>query len=149
MGIQKEIDLSNGVKMSIDSANLDKTYKDFIDLFIKPYYQQTNDWNKTLQTSIKEIERISSVLQISKNEVIQDFLKRLEFRLADEIGELKGVDKIDILFESVDDYVESIKEIVHDGSSPAEIRTKVSGLIENLNLFELAELLIQFAKKSV
>ncbi len=148
MAIQKEIDLSNGVKMSIDSADLDKTYKDFIDLFIKPYYQQTNDWNKTLQTSIKEIERIASVLQVSKGEVIQEFLKRLETRLSDEIAELKGLDKIDILFESVDDYIENITEIVHDGSSPADVRTKVSSLIENLNLFELAELLIQFAKKS-
>ncbi|MHA1672988.1 MAG: hypothetical protein ACTSYI_05120, partial [Promethearchaeota archaeon] len=128
--------------------NLDKTYKLFIDLFIKPYYQQTNDWNKTLQTSIKEIERLASVLQLSKGELIREFLKRLETKLSDEIAELKGLDKIDILFESVDDYIENIREIVHDGSSPADVRTKVSTLIENLNLFELSELLIQFAKKS-
>ncbi|MHA1519486.1 MAG: hypothetical protein ACTSVZ_10115 [Promethearchaeota archaeon] len=149
MAIQKEIDMSNGVKLSIDSTDLDKTYKDFIDLFIKPYYQQTNDWNKTLQISIKEIERISSVLQISKNEVIQDFLKHLETQLPTEIAELKGVNKIEILFESVDDYVQNISEIVKEGSSQADIRMKISALVENLNLFEIAELLIQFAKKSV
>lgn len=76
-------------------------------------------------------------------------LKHLESRLHKDIAELKDVDRIEILFESIDDYVESIQKFVKEDASPEEMRLNVSELVENLNLFELSELLIHFAKKSI
>ncbi|WP_457557572.1 hypothetical protein [Candidatus Harpocratesius sp.] len=149
MEINREVELSNGAKIFVDSKDLGRCYQEFIDKFIKPYYKESNDWNKTLQDSIKEIERISSVLQVSKKEVIEGLLKHLESRLHKDIAELKDVDRIEILFESIDDYVESIQNFVKEDASPEEMRLNVSELVENLNLFELSELLIHFAKKSI
>lgn len=149
MDFKRDIILSNGASMAVDSSDLDKTYQEFIDKFIKPFYQKSNDWNNTLKNSIKEAERISILLQVSRKEIILGLLKRLEPRLSEDIAELRGVDKIEILFESVEDYVENIQNIVETEPSQAEMRNKVSALVENLNLFEMAELLIYFSKKSL
>ncbi|RLI65331.1 MAG: hypothetical protein DRO88_04885 [Promethearchaeia archaeon] len=148
METKHEVELSNGVKICAEADKLDKCYQEFIDAYIKPYYKESNDWNKTLKRSIKEIERLSNILQLSRKKVIQGLLESLENRLHTDIADLNGVDKIEILFESIDDYVETIQKLVQEESNPEEIRLNVSELVENLNLFEIAELLIHFAKKS-
>ncbi len=148
MGDINTIELLNGSLLTINKTDPDTAYNDLVDIFFKPYYIQTNDLGKTIHASIKEAERISSILNISKGESINQFLKTIQNRLPLDIAELKGdVDKIEILFENIDDLVQDISEQVKSGLSQEEIRLNISYLVENLNLFELSELLIHFARK--
>jgi hypothetical protein len=146
MAKQNNVILSNGVNLELDPDDLNKNFSKFIDLFLIPYFKETNDWNKTVKSSISEIERISSVFHLSKGEVISKFLKNIESRLPHDIAELTGLDKIEILFENIDDYVETMITIVSSDKSQEEIRLKIAELVENLNLFEISELFIYFAK---
>jgi len=146
MANQNSIKLSNGVDLELDPDDLNKNFSKFIDLFLIPYFKKSNDWNKTIQSSISEIERISSIFHLSKGEIIAKFLKNIESRLPGDIAELTGLDKIEILFENIDDYVETMITIVSSDESQEEIRLKIAKLVENLNLFEISELFIYFAK---
>lgn len=146
MANQLNITLSNGVELELDPEDLNKNFSMFIDKFLIPYFKESNDWNKTIISSISEIERISSKFDVSKGEIISKFLKNIESRLPTDIAELTGLDKIEILFENIDDYVETMVNIVSSGDSQEDIRLKIAKLVENLNLFELSELFIHFAK---
>lgn len=146
MANQNNITLSNGAEISLDSDDMDKNFSLFIDKFLIPYFKETNDWNKTIKFSITEIERVSSIFHLSKGEIISKFLKNIESRLPSDIAELTGLDKIEILFENIDDYVESMITIVSSDESQEEVRLKIAKLVENLNLFEISELFIYFAK---
>lgn len=141
------VKLSNGSELAIDPTQKDKAYSDFIDIFLKPFYQKSNDWNATIRESIKEIERISSILRMSKGELISELFANIDGRLSKDIAELRGTDKIEILFESLDDYIQNILQIVKGEGTQEEKRLSVSNLVESLNLFEISELLITFAKK--
>ena len=146
MANKNNVILSNGVNLELEPDDLNKNFSKFIDLFLIPYFKETNDWNKTVKSSISEIERISSFFHLSKGEVISKFLKNIESRLPHDIAELTGLDKIEILFENIDDYVETMITIVSSDKSQEEIRLKIAELVENLNLFEISELFIYFAK---
>jgi len=146
MANQTNIKLSNGVELELDPEDLNKNFSMFIDKFLIPYFKETNDWNKTIISSITEIERISSIFNLSKGEIISKFLKNIESRLPADIAELTGLDKIEILFENIEDYVEGMVTIVSSGESQEEIRLKIAKLVENLNLFEISELFIHFAR---
>ena len=146
MANQDNVTLSNGVELTLVPDDLNKNFSMFIDKFLIPYFKETNDWNKTVKTSISEIERISSVFHLSKGEIISKFLKNIESRLPADIAELTGLDKIEILFENIDDYVESMVAIVSSDESQEEVRLKIAKLVENLNLFEISELFIYFAR---
>jgi len=145
MANQNSIKLSNGVELTLD-PDINKNFSSFIDIFLIPYFKETNDWNKTIQSSISEIERISSIFHLSKGEIISKFLHNIESRLPADIAELTGLDKIEILFENIDDYVESMITIVSSSESQEEIRLKIAKLVENLNLFEISQLFIYFAR---
>jgi Mg2+ and Co2+ transporter CorA len=148
MGEEKSIKLSNGNYLKLNLENPDQAYNEFVDVFFKPTYVQTNDLNKTIHVSIMESERISTILHLSKGEVINSLLKTIEGRLPEDIAELTGdVDKIEILFENVDDYEEMIIDLIENTNSQEDVRLEVSRLLENLNLFEQSELIIHFAKK--
>ncbi len=146
MANQTNITLSNGVEIELDPEDLNKNFSIFIDKFLIPYFKETNDWNKTIISSLSEIERISSKFDVSKGEIISKFLKNIESRLPTDIAELTGLDNIEILFENIDDYVETMVTIVSSGESQEEIRLKIAKLVENLNLFEISELFIHFAR---
>ncbi len=146
MANQYNIKLSNGAEISLDPDDMDKNFSIFIDKFLIPFFKETNDWNKTVKSSITEIERVSSIFKLSKGEIISKFLKNIESRLPSDIAELAGLDKIEILFESIDDYVESMVDIVSSDDSQEEVRLKIAKLVENLNLFEISELFIHFAR---
>ena len=146
MANQNNIILSNGVELTLDPDDINENFSRFIDKFLIPYFKETNDWNKTIISSISEIERISSIFHLSKGEIISKFLKNIESRLHTDIAELTGLDKIEILFENIDDYVETMITIVSSDESQEEIRLKIAKLVENLNLFEISELFIYFAK---
>ena len=145
-----DITLSNGAHIQLDSEHQDQAYNEFIDVFFKPVYLSTNDINKTISTSIKEVERISSIFNLSKGEVITNLLRKIEKRLPKDIAELTGdVDKIEILFENVEDYILQIVDLIKENDSQEKIRMDVSQLVENLNLFELSELIIHLVKKNI
>jgi hypothetical protein len=140
------VKLSNGVNLSLNLADPKDFYSNFVDKFLKPYYLQKNDWNSTIKVSINEIDRISIFHQISRNELISGLLNAIETRLARDISDLVGVDKIEILFENIEDYVSDIKKMVGEGKTQEEIRMQVSKLVEKLNLFEISELIIYYAR---
>ena len=146
MANQNNIILSNGVELTLDPDDINENFSRFIDKFLIPYFKKTNDWNKTIISSISEIERISSIFHLSKGEIISKFLKNIETRLHTDIAELTGLDKIEILFENIDDYVETMITIVSSDESQEVIRLKIAKLVENLNLFEISELFIHFAR---
>ena len=147
MSDNMNVKLTNGTTIALDPENVEKFLGEFIDVFLKPLYLQNNDWNKAIKTSIMEIERISSIYHISKGQSIDNMLKMIDTRLAKDISELPGVDKIEILFENIEDIVEDIHTAIKMSSSQEEARLTVAKLAENLNLFEISELLIHFAKK--
>ena len=138
----------NGAIIELDQSDLDRTFDEIISKYVKHYYQESNDWNKTLQSSISELEVISQLLNISKGRVIELFLQRIEERLNKDFEDLKGTDKIEILFEALDDYVENLSKIIQNHGTKEEIRLKIAKLVENLNLFEISELLLHYARKN-
>lgn len=133
--------------LTLDPDDTQNFFSEFVDQFLKPFYKESNDWNKTIKLSIMEIERISSMYHLSRRDLIANLLKIVERRLAKDISELKGVDKIEILFENIDDLVDDVREAVNKGGSQEEIRLRVAKIVENLNLFEICELLINFSRK--
>ena len=139
--------LPNGVEISLDKDNLQMTYDNIITKFVMPYYEESNDWNKTLKLSISELEAISQILKISKGHAIESFLKRIEERLDQDFEKLKGTDKIEILFEALDDYVQNLTDIIENHKTKEEIRLNIAKLVENLNLFEISELILYYAQK--
>ena len=144
---KSEFTLSNGNSLLIYPDHPEKSISHFIDQYLKPYYQKTNNWIETLHKSITEIERISSYFRLKRGSLNNQLLTEIENRLPSDIADLKGLDKIEILFEDVDDYIQNIQDFVKSSDSEEKIRLKVSTLIEQLNLYELSELLIHFAKK--
>ena len=148
MSEEKEVTLSNGAKILLDPTDRDKSLDLFVEHFLKPFYMQTNDWAETIHQSIKELEHVAYVFHYPRTELIRDFLRVIEGRLAIDIAGLTGTDKIEILFESVEDYIGNIVEIVKTGESQEETRIKIAKLVENLNSFEICELLIHFARKN-
>jgi hypothetical protein len=147
VGSQYSIKLTNGMTLTLDPDDTQNFFSEFVDQFLKPFYKESNDWNKTIKLSIMEIERISSMYHLSRRDLIANLLKIVERRLAKDISELKGVDKIEILFENIDDLVDDVREAVNKGGSQEEIRLRVAKIVENLNLFEICELLINFSRK--
>jgi hypothetical protein len=146
--MDKEINvkLSNGEIIPLNSEDPKEFFSAFVDRYLKPYYLKKNDWHSTLNESVSELDRICIQYRLARNDMIQEFLKTVEGRLARDISDLTGVDKIEILFENIDDYVKDISKTVREGKSQEEMRLKVSSIVEHLNLFELSELLIHFAK---
>ena len=55
MANQTNIKLSNGVEITLDPDDINKNFSIFIDKYLIPYFKETNDWNKTIISSISEI----------------------------------------------------------------------------------------------
>jgi len=72
----------------------------------------------------------------------------VEKHLDKDIQELTGVDKIEILFLNLDDYLEDIKNLIVAGLDKQELRTDMANLIYPLTIFELGELFIFLGKKA-
>jgi hypothetical protein len=139
--------LPNGTELILDKEELESTFDEVIEKFVMPFYQETNDWSKTLHLSIIEIEKISTLLNLSKGKIIGKFLKQIEVRLDRDFSYLPGTDKIEILFEALDDYVQTLATLIKDEGSKEDIRLKIASVVENLNLFEISELILYYAKK--
>lgn len=143
---QIPIKLGNGVTLYLNLEDSNPFFAQFIEKFLKPLYLKSNDWNASIKEAINECERISVLYNLKRGDLISSLLSNIEGRLARDIAELTGVDKIEIIFEGIEDYVSDITKAVQAGTSQEEIRMRVSSLVQNLNLFEISELLIFFAK---
>jgi hypothetical protein len=75
-------------------------------------------------------------------------LNQVEEHLDKDIEELTGVDKIEILFLNMDDYVEDIRTLILSGRDKEELRTDMANLVMPLTLFELAELFIYLGRRT-
>jgi hypothetical protein len=147
MAKELSIKLSNGIELFINLEHNDSFIAGVIEKYLKPIYLQNNDWNATIRDTINEMERISMIYNIKRGDLISKLLSMIEGRLARDISDLTGVDKIEIIFEGIQDYVDDILEAVQASKTQEEARINVSSLVESLNLFETSELLIYFAKK--
>jgi hypothetical protein len=66
--------------------------------------------------------------------------------LTREIADLPEVDKIEILFLDLDDYLKDIETIIKSSQTPEEIRLNITNLIRGLTEFELGELVVALGK---
>ncbi len=143
-----DIKLSNGEIIKFNPTNDTPFFSAFVEKFLKPLYESSNDWNLTLMESLNETERVSVIYNLMKrNEMNAKLLNIIDKHLARDIAELTGTDQIEIIFEGLEDYVGEIMKTVNEGASQEEIRLQLSAIVENLNLFEISELMIYFARK--
>jgi hypothetical protein len=142
-----QVTLSNGVVLPLNLADTLEFFNLFLEKYLKPHYLQKNDWNATLKDCITEIDRISIIHGLSRNEIIQNLLNIIDDHLPLDISNLTGVDKVEILFLNLDDVVGEIRKAVIEEPTQEMLRFRVSKIVEGLNLFETAELLIYYAKK--
>ena len=146
-----EVILSEGVRINIDPNDPKKLFHDVVMQVLIPFYEKSNDWNRSIRTTLNEISslRMRYGDKMPKNlDYSKLLLKEIEKKLGHEIDKIQGVDKIEILFLNLDDYTEEINDLM-DGDYSKEEKIRVLGdLIAGLNTFEMAELLMHYIRKS-
>ncbi|MFW9902029.1 MAG: hypothetical protein ACFFDY_12220, partial [Candidatus Thorarchaeota archaeon] len=112
-----------------------------------PKYKENADWNLSLNIIIEEMNQLIKEYNLNPKLKL-GLLNNVEEHLDKDIEELTGVDKIEILFLNMDDYVEDIKKLIIAGQNKEELRTSMAQLIMPLTLFELSELFIYLGKRT-
>ncbi|MFX1570508.1 MAG: hypothetical protein ACFFCV_19390, partial [Promethearchaeota archaeon] len=112
-----------------------------------PKYKENADWNLSLNIIIEEMNRLIKEYDLNPKLKI-GLLNDVEAHLDKDIEELTGVDKIEILFLNMDDYVEDIKKIILSGQDKEQLRTSMAQVIMPLTLFELSELFLYLGKRT-
>ena len=141
------IELNNGTQIEFDEQDPYNLFEAIIKDILIPRYKDNTDWNLSLNIILEEINRIISKYQLSPKLKI-GLLNQVEKHLDKDIQELTGVDKIEILFLNLDDYLEDIKNLIVAGLDKQELRTDMANLIYPLTIFELGELFIFLGKKA-
>jgi len=141
------IELNNGTQIEFDEQDPYNLFEAIINDILIPRYKDNTDWNLSLNIILEEINRIISKYQLSPKLKI-GLLNQVEKHLDKDIQELTGVDKIEILFLNLDDYLEDIKNLIVAGLDKQELRTDMANLIYPLTIFELGELFIFLGKKA-
>ncbi|MCK4779845.1 MAG: hypothetical protein KAT57_06655, partial [Candidatus Lokiarchaeota archaeon] len=112
-----------------------------------PKYKENADWNLSLNIIIEEMNNL--IIKYKLNPKLKlGLLNKVEDHLDKDIEELTGVDKIEILFLNMDDYVEDIKTLILAGKDKEDLRTSMAQMIMPLTLFELSELFIYLGKRT-
>ena len=112
-----------------------------------PKYKENADWNLSLNIIIEEMNKL--IIRYDLNPKLKlGMLNQVEAHLDKDIQELTGVDKIEILFLNMDDYVEDIRKLILAGKDKEELRTDMAQLVMPLTLFELSELFIYLGKRT-
>lgn len=140
------VNLSNGTTTEIN-GKID-LYGTIIREILIPFYQTSNDWPEAIRVGLKELKNVGKNhpdLQVD-NRSRQELLDVVHDKLSGEIGDLPGVDKIEILFLDLDDYMEDIQRVIKSHDSPEDLRMNITGLIQGLTEFELGELVVELAK---
>jgi hypothetical protein len=143
----KKIQLSTGAEVDFDKKAPTTLFELIISEILIPKYKENADWNLSLNIIIEEMNRIIKEYDLNPKLKL-GLLNNVEEHLDKDIEELTGVDKIEILFLNMDDYVEDIKKLILAGHDKEELRTRMAQLIMPLTLFELSELFIYLGKRT-
>jgi len=142
-----KIELSNGMLIDFDEKAPSTLFEVIISEILIPKYKENADWNLSLNIIIEECNRLITKYYLSPK-IKLGLLTQVEKHLDKDIEELTGVDKIEILFLNMDDYVEDIKKLILAGKDKEGLRTSMAQLIMPLTLFELSELFIYLGKRT-
>jgi len=143
----KKIQLSTGTEIDFDKKAPNTLYELIISEILIPKYKENADWNLSLNIIIEEMNQLIKEYDLNPKLKL-GLLNNVEEHLDKDIEELTGVDKIEILFLNMDDYVEDIKKLIIAGQDKEELRTSMAQLIMPLTLFELSELFIYLGKRT-
>ena len=143
----KKIQLSTGTEIDFDKNAPSTLYELIISDILIPKYKENADWNLSLNIIIEEMNSLIKKYELTPKLKL-GLLNKVEEHLDKDIEELTGVDKIEILFLNMDDYVEDIKKLILAGQSKEELRTNLANMIVPLTISELSELFIFLGKKT-
>ena len=143
----KKVHLSTGSEIDFDKKAPNTLYELIISEILIPKYKENADWNLSLNIILEEMNRLIKEYNLNPKLKL-GLLNNVEEHLDKDIEELTGVDKIEILFLNMDDYVEDIKKLIISGQDKEELRTSMAQLIMPLTLFELSELFIYLGKQT-
>jgi hypothetical protein len=143
----KKIQLSTGAELDFDRKAPTTLYELVISEILIPKYKENADWNLSLNIIIEEMNYL--IMKYDLNPKLKlGLLNKVEEHLDKDIEELAGVDKIEILFLNMDDYVDDIRKLIVSGQDKEELRTNLANVIMPLTLFEITELFIFLGKKT-
>jgi len=143
----KKIQLRNDMEIDFDKKAPTTLYEVIISEVLIPKYKENADWNLSLNIIIEEMNRLITKYDLSPKLKL-GLLNQVEEHLDKDIEELTGVDKIEILFLNMDDYVEDIRNLILAGKDKEELRTSMAHVIMPMTLFELSELFIYLGKRT-
>ena len=140
-------------KVQFDPANPQELFRLIVDKILIPFYSETNDWNESIRKAINELDFVQKRYSLPKGIDYRILLlHEIEAQLGSKIAEIKGVDKIEILFLNMDDYIEEIDEIMLIPADSHESKMKrlhtLGDLLASLNTFEISELLNYYIEKA-
>ena len=147
MSETKKIQLSTGSEVDFDKKAPISLFEMIISEILIPKYKENADWNLSLNIIIEEMNRLIVKYDL-KSKLKLGLLNQVEEHLDKDIQELTGVDKIEILFLNMDDYVEDIRKLILAGATKEDLRTSMAQMIMPLTLFELGELFIYLGKRT-
>jgi hypothetical protein len=143
----RKIKLSTGTELDFDKKAPTTLFEIIISEILIPKYKENADWNLSLNIIIEEMNRLIVKYNLTPKLKL-GLLNDVEEHLDKDIQELTGVDKIEILFLNMDDYVEDIRTLILAGKTKEDLRTDMANMIMPLTLFELAELFIYLGKRT-
>ncbi len=142
-----KVELSNGMQVDFDEKASTTLFEVIISDILIPKYKENADWNLSLNIIIEECNRLITKYDLSPK-IKLGLLNQVEEHLDKDIEELTGVDKIEILFLNMDDYVEDIRKLILAGKDKEDLRTSMAQLVMPLTIFELSELFIYLGKRT-
>ncbi|MFX1363536.1 MAG: hypothetical protein ACFFCE_10990 [Promethearchaeota archaeon] len=143
----KKLQLRTGAEVDFDKKAPNTLFEMIISEILIPKYKENADWNLSLNIIIEEMNYLIKKYDLNPKLKI-GLLNDVEEHLDKDIEELTGVDKIEILFLGMDDYVEDIRKLILAGKDKEELRTSMAQLIMPLTIFELSELFIYLGKRT-
>ena len=147
MSETRKLQLSTGIEVDFDDKAPTTLFEVIISDILIPKYKENADWNLSLNIIIEEMNRL--IIKHDLNPKLKiGLLNQVEEHLDKDIEELTGVDKIEILFLNMDDYVEDIRKLILAGKDKADLRTSMAQLVMPLTIFELSELFIYLGKRT-
>jgi hypothetical protein len=144
----KKVTLSTGKVVEIAEGQFEKLMKILIQEILIPHYKKHNDWPEAIQVTIKEAKNIFKIANMDNYDAGLICLDSIEEATGKEIAELTGrVNKVEILFQDIDDYLQEIKKLLGAKYSEEKVRLELAKLIEKLNRFEIVELILALASQ--
>jgi len=146
MSEKKKVKISTGTEVEFDEKDPKNLYETIISEVLIAQYKKNADWNLTLKIVIDEMNRLIKYCDLPTSYKL-GILNEIEKHLDKEISELTGVDKIEILFLDMDDYVEDIEKLITSDFSKVDERFNMANLIKPLTTFEIVELFLYLGKR--